>query len=844
MKSIKLLVIIVLFFALNGRGQTCPNVNDITLTGVCGSYGDANGNSFWNWELIDPLSPIYCNNWYARTSSTGNLTRMGSPFVNPGNGKLKIIADNLDYTKSKGWELLQRKFGCFSDIGNPYFVLYNRYTGMLRVYVYLSNNSSNYTQMLMTIKNVYTIRPANLSTANEYMLTPDKYLNNQAGSNDDEVLISLNESVGGNNWAVSEFNVMFDHNIENSLFANGSIEVTVYGVVNNQLKAVIQGTSIASPNAQQIKDGVVKAKNIPTGAQTFNFVAVGEKLEKFSKDINDFTNNVYSNSNKLALKLENSNDKLYSRIGGAARFVANEVAPGSSLSNALGAAADFLGITGAVLKFAGAISGFFLSSSGTPAPSPTYTSYNLNVGGTITANLVVSKFVIKLPGTSSPATNSNNATYYNISFGIFNLKTTPLLDTLDYDRRAFIPLIKDAGYENYPSKTPKTIKYTAYRLKNNIEAVVNQSSGLKLVSIDGAIVAKVEIRPEDNTAIFPDIVLNPLEKNPIAYNNEYFNHMRADIEANRIEVTHYDADDKGYHIIQTPFYKLQCLKNASININRNVFKVFLRIRAVFQKLDGTGKYFYFVKDYKTDKIKGNETDIPSKVSLRLDALPPYANYTIAPNTASKTVLPSGIITWEYHDITLAENSDENFTYFYNLKMNNTITNSINYKTIITANGNPSAPVTFRAGSNITFVPGFHAKEGCDFLATTDFGNTQNPCATTNGVSVYNFPGNFYNANVVAQRNIELVDVGDTKTISDRKKVYPNPSNNDLFVPCELRLVKNIRILDALGRNYIVPYKQIDAAYIHLDVSSLSNGTFFIVILDAQKSCNFQFVIAR
>src|SRR4029078_11701395 len=108
-------VTIACFISLLAFAQVCPNETDLNNTNVCGIYGDANGNSYWNWELNNPLDPNYCRNWYARSAPTGFLVRMGSPFVNASTGKLKAIADDLDYTKAKGWELLQRKFGCQSD---------------------------------------------------------------------------------------------------------------------------------------------------------------------------------------------------------------------------------------------------------------------------------------------------------------------------------------------------------------------------------------------------------------------------------------------------------------------------------------------------------------------------------------------------------------------------------------------------------------------------------------------------------------------------------------------------------------------------------------------------------
>jgi hypothetical protein len=688
MKSIKLLVILVLFIALNGRGQTCPNVTNIAQTNVCGQYGDAAGNSYWNWELDNPLDPNYCSNWYARTTSTGLLTRMGSPFVNPGSGKLKVIADNKDFTKAKGWELLQRKFGCQSDISNPYFILYNRISGMLRVFVYISNTSSNYQQVLMTIKSVNTVRPATLSNAKTPLNAPDKYLNNQIGNTNDDVLISINESVGNNNWSVGEIDLMFDHNIENSIYANGSLEITVYGVTSNMLSADLQGTSISSTNPEEIKDGVIKAKNIPSGGNNFSFNADGLQLQKHVKSITDFINDINKYSTNVATKLETSNDNVIKAIGEGARKVSNATSSSTTFNKIFSSAADLLGLAGTVLNFAGNLFGIMQGGSSTPAPSPTYTSYNLYLKGTITATLVVSKFIIKIPGTSAVATNANNATYYNIPLGIFNLKSTPVIDTLSYNRYALM--------NNIPQLNGLFLPYTAYRIKNDVSVVVNESAGLKIISVEGALVAKVDVSIENNGnpanglpfnyLLSPYLVTTYWTQNGLA-SAYLFNHMRADILGKRLEVTNYDVRDEFYHTVQTPFTSLKCLKGLSMNLSSNAFKVFFRIRAILKRTDGTGEPIFYIKDYEVDKVIGNPIDIPQAVSLNVNALPPYANYTIAAN-GNGTIEDYTV----YGNFGNTNSPDE-------LKVNGTITNLSGSTTSI---NNQTSTVTYRAGRSITF----------------------------------------------------------------------------------------------------------------------------------------------
>src|SRR5258707_1095633 len=113
MKQIICFLILVLAIGSNTAYSQCQNYSgDVNTLPVCGSYGDANGNSNWNWEITDKQNPAYCSMWYARTDASNNLTPMASPFVDASITALDIISQEQDFTRAKGWELLRRDFGC------------------------------------------------------------------------------------------------------------------------------------------------------------------------------------------------------------------------------------------------------------------------------------------------------------------------------------------------------------------------------------------------------------------------------------------------------------------------------------------------------------------------------------------------------------------------------------------------------------------------------------------------------------------------------------------------------------------------------------------------------------
>lgn len=58
------------------------------------------------------------------------------------NGSTRAFSNDIlyDYSKNDGWELVYNVFNDSALEANPYFVLYNKYRGLLRIYVYVTTN--------------------------------------------------------------------------------------------------------------------------------------------------------------------------------------------------------------------------------------------------------------------------------------------------------------------------------------------------------------------------------------------------------------------------------------------------------------------------------------------------------------------------------------------------------------------------------------------------------------------------------------------------------------------------------------------------------------------------------
>ena len=97
----------------------------------------------WHWE-VDRNDPTYCNTWAIRTGGNTKGKVYGAPWLHAQNGVLARIAADKDYTPAAGWVLLRMDLGGKTVVNIPYFILYNKYTSMIRSYFWLNNSAGTY----------------------------------------------------------------------------------------------------------------------------------------------------------------------------------------------------------------------------------------------------------------------------------------------------------------------------------------------------------------------------------------------------------------------------------------------------------------------------------------------------------------------------------------------------------------------------------------------------------------------------------------------------------------------------------------------------------------------------
>lgn len=813
MRGIKRLLPLVLAFLftgyLNGYSQVCPTGNLTTNPYICGTYGDANGVSNWDWEASAGNSQAekdkFCLTWQARTQTGNILTVMGSPFVNSPTAALHLIAQTNDYTRNKGWELLRRNFGCSTEVAYPYFVLYNKFSGLMRVYFYQPAPRPQYNRVVVQMEPLGLQRwPATTSLGDPLVIAPDQFKNsNEFG----KIVLAVSETSGSAGWSVAEFNVAFDPNIQESTYNGAALKFTIFGEANSTITASIRGRSITGTEPAIYDFNYAPATPSETSSDgTINWKTKGEKFTKFGKTLTDARDGVYKAADNIVNSLANVpyDQGMKGRIKSLAWTARELSSTDGGFGKMLGQIGSAIGGAGQVLNIIGGIIGFFSDGTKGPAAPPTYTSYDLTLNGSITARNVSQTFILSIPGTN--LIDGNNATYYKCPLGIFNIKNTPEADKVTYERNMSIQI------------SPDIVNFDSYRMRNNLGVTYNSGAGVELVSVQAAIVGEVMAEDDaDKNAVYDLLADHEFPKS---------NLMLPDLQAGFLEITSYDPVKK-LHTFQTPYVNLECLSGLAFNARAET-NIFLRVRAILKKKNDPDNIpIYFIRDYKIETVDGEfdeELRNRHKTFYSRSTPTPYSNYAELPVWIEDQLI-----------------NNHHYTGYTEEKVDN----------IITAEGNvlvtTGAEVIFKAGYEVELNPGFEADYGSNFEATLKISEVTRPCGTP-VVTPYQYSGNCYNTAAKALRTTtEQNSTGNATTSVEEIKVYPVPTNGKLMIS---GITDNsnakISILDQSGRTVreVQSASYESAGRIDLDVSALSNGVYFVKIQTLTQTITKKIVVTK
>ncbi|MBS1553792.1 MAG: T9SS type A sorting domain-containing protein [Bacteroidetes bacterium] len=401
MKNICLLVTIILTASAKIATGQCPSR----------AY-----NPSWDWrgKVVYSFNTLDVNNqpniitkispWYDSITNNPNINRFVTQFPK-------------DYEPNDGWVLIQRDFGNPVPINNPYFILYNKFSGILRVFVLVTRQYNGYTDAVINLKF------ANGSIKTAILENHSTNAGRSALDNFDNQVPEINIPNRYSNdtpyWLSADFSIAYDPCtcnslsqliFEASLISTANLAFNTYGTPKSGLDA--------TGNGSNEKQSLAK-----TGQ------AIVDAGNSFFSTASDAINNIKNSFPNASAGTKSDLEKL------------GTIVPGIS---AIVGIVDFL-------------SGLFGGGSDTSTAS----DINLTSTGTITTTAPYKSVIFANPGSANLSLVPSTLIKYNNTLGVFNVLETPEVAAGQWDI-------------NYGFRT---VTYNGYYVTQPPAYVINPNSG-------------------------------------------------------------------------------------------------------------------------------------------------------------------------------------------------------------------------------------------------------------------------------------------------------------------------------------------------------------------------------
>ena len=572
-KFLLMTLFFVTLFITRSYAQNSDCTSNVDTTNT---YTEAVNNGF-NWEDI---TDFYNVNVVLQNQSDSILNLIRSPFnsdedPNVQNFYNQFNDDNIfpDCLHSDGWDLIQYQFGTLAQggafkqyqmapsgsipaplNGAPYFILYNKYTGLLRVFVLILNNSlsdQNITGMRISLSFRGSSNPL-LSPQSAVLSTGDTVMNAVDNFTRDQQLIVPNAYETGHDytWLRADYTMTYDPcTCMNPDPTNPPyLYIDIEAILEADLEAytVISGTIIG-------EDTIASSSGVDeNGSQVIMSGLSG--LAAFSTNY-DNTNKLFEAVNGKTEGTAQAGKKVLTTPSGLAPPPANfdlsvpevktlgltspEATVPAATAPAAGAAVEESAaiIQPEVAIAIGAIGflNYLMASSSKSSAVATQTgsfigSVNLNATtlGTVTTNSEGTNFEVILPGSNNSnnnPTNPNNdhSPYYKNPMGVFSVLTPPVVEYVKYT-----PSSTNNYEHNYDNHNDCSVvdalaatclrrddhisitlpNLREYRLRDDIQWAINPAADVDLVGIKAALVFSYNGIVDSTYHIIPHQVVN------------------------------------------------------------------------------------------------------------------------------------------------------------------------------------------------------------------------------------------------------------------------------------------------------------------------------------------------
>ncbi len=649
-------IIIILFFNKHdvfAQSNYCWNTPN-TVTTDWRVNGSPNN---WNWMLQGTLHPVYLANgmnnysflmqlpYYCSqpqgTGSCGNLNTLQYEYINP---------QDQDIKPEDGWELVVKNFGAPNTtpnahdgfkVDNPFFVLYNKYTGRMKVYfAIIGNNVANSSYLKISFessklkRSLFSHAVPIANTLRDFRNQLDfKTLNYYAVTNQNTNYY----------WLVSELQTAYDPctcSLNGLPTLNSTLIIQPWTATTTTINATIDGQFIQKIAENGIIQSTTDGKSAFTGS-TSDFVALGQSAIKgytewdsYKNQYNGIVNN-WNNEYKNKVVKDWFDEYVkthpqYQGIGGlSAKFqlwdnlgrtddgfkksigIKNlDTYEQNSDWYALKSVAGYLPYVGTAIG----IIDFFMNGGkeGTvPKPSPPMVfNVALKLKGELNTDIPQNPVAFLTPGSPVLSGQPSLQPYYNNILGVFNVLKTPTLQVAEIKPTIVNHVINtdnntevldvlatsvsnNSDYSNAKGALVNSTIFRQYKLNDELKYLVNPAAKVTVDMIDACFVIEYEDANGINFNINNKSLNSNLQNNlSIPFHKDIFNSSLSfsdrltQIESTGMELEYISKDNKTLRF-RTNYVPLTCLKNQSFLLfNGKQPKVYVKLLIKYTRNDG------------------------------------------------------------------------------------------------------------------------------------------------------------------------------------------------------------------------------------------------------------------
>lgn len=787
----------------------------------------------WNWWSNNSQ-----DNWTFVSADQGPVNWMGSIWTGPSRNLLSInrILMSEDYTPRNGWVLIYKDFGCSGGINNPYFILYNKYRGKLRLFMLLYKQNfgnggiatlrwanGNKTTALLTHGS--GISRANLNYHKGNPISTDVFT-----STTDKI----SNSFYSDKWFVADFDVAFDH-LTPTTASDYQLSIDVSAIESSTVEMSGNLEWITEPYSPNIS-----STNIKTGTQN------GNPFKEYLTNARKITKNIPSESDLRKIFGDQKNTLLDYQVNTSAsfgntkiseryQFIMEQLAEGDDFTNFLTGISRYAPVVGKYLDVA--IGAFdFFSSKPNAGPQqvvvmPTITHGTISLTGTIRTEKPVEPIVIGLPGTNQ--TNAAYKPYYNCPLGVVGLEKEPQLSIRKWsEARKYYSLLKTRDANSWYVVRTSTAydKYKSIKIDDDLKIAINAKADVELVEIKAALCGRIRKTVDGEnpsylltTSFTDNEFYNPSTNKKMSNPYRYFKWTNF-LNDNFYQLTSMDKD--GFAEFSTPFIDIQNFKGTSFTVREETdvyLKIFVTLKAKDAEVESTPIVFSAKYSLSEPLTEVDNIDKPfpfTEAQIR---------YLDIQNNSS--------------NITMLTSSNISSGTYKNWGISNDGATLIDAK-----NGN----VTLNAYNEVILNPGFSATPTSNYsvnISSEDELNIiQNNFTDPSSMVTYYFEDCNTAVNKVARIENDYNYIGLVKEAQDlhlkefNPVVFPNPTNGLVNVSKlngDTNSLTNIEVFDSMGKRILLTSTSLDIYTV--DLQEHKEGLYIVKVSQSQKQKIFKVI---